>query len=97
LARARASRLHQKFISDLAGYDAADHDAQPASIIRRVAAWLSMQPDFTMPTPSAKVILDAYPDFCALLQAAKVAALGALTWPEIVKNAEVVVSKMATP
>lgn len=88
--------VHQRFISDLAGFDAPDHDQQPATVIRRVAAWLSMQPDFSLPTPSAKSILDAYPGFCALLEQAKQDALGSLTWPAIIKNAQVTVSQMPT-
>ena len=88
--------IHHQFISDLAGYDAPDHDQQPATIIRRVAAWLSLQPDFTPPAPTAKTILGAYPGFCAQLDKAKTDSLGTLTWPAIVKNVGVVVSAMPT-
>lgn len=63
-------------------------------MIRKVAAWLSMQPDFTQPTPTAKTILEAYPGYCALLADAKAASLGTLTWPSIIKSAQVVVSGM---
>lgn len=86
---------HQKFISDLAGFDPPDHDQQPATVIRKVAAWLSVQPDFMGPTPTAKTILEAYPDFCALLDAAKGDALGVLTWPAIITSVQLVVSGMA--
>jgi hypothetical protein len=86
--------VHNKFISDLAGYDASDHDQEPVTVIRRVAAWLSLQPDFTPPTPTAKTILDAYPGFCALLEKAKNDSLGSLTWPAIVKSAQMTVSQM---
>jgi hypothetical protein len=86
--------MHQKFISDLAGFDPPDHDQKPPTVIRKVAAWLSMQPDFTQPTPTAKTILDAYPSFCALLADAKAASLGTLTWPSIIKSVQVVVSGM---
>jgi hypothetical protein len=88
--------VHQKFISDLAGFDPPDHDQQPATVIRKIAAWLSIQPDFTAPTPTAKTILDAYPDFCARLETAKADALGTLTWPAIIKSVQVVVSAMAS-
>jgi hypothetical protein len=88
--------VHQKFISDLAGYDPPHHDATPAMVIRRVAAWLSTQPDFTLPTPTAKTILAAYPGFCALLDQAKTDALGSLTWPAIIKAAQITVSQMPT-
>lgn len=86
--------VHQKFISDLAGFDPPDHDQQPATLIRKVAAWLSMQPDFTPPTPTAKAILEAYPSFCDLLAAAKEEALGTLTWPAIIKSVQIVVSEL---
>jgi hypothetical protein len=87
--------VHLKFISDLAGYDASDHDQEPATVIRRVAAWLSLQPDFSPPTPTAKTIFEAYPAYCHLLEGARADALGTLTWPSIVKNAQIVVSQMA--
>ncbi len=85
---------HQKFISDLAGFDPTDHDQKPPTVICKVAAWLSMQPDFTQPTPTAKTILDAFPNFRALLDKEKADALGTLTWPSIIKSTLVVVSGM---
>lgn len=89
--------VHQKFISDLAGFDPPDHDEQPATVIRRVAAWLSMQPDFTPPTPSAKVIFDAYQGFRQQLENARAEALGTLTWPAILECAQVAVAAMPIP
>lgn len=88
--------VHHRFISDLSGYDAPDHDQQPATVIKQVAAWLSIQPDFCPPTPTAKTILDAYPGFCVLLEQAKAESLGTLTWSSILKNAESVVGLMAS-
>ena len=70
------------------------HDQQPVTVIKKVAAWLSLQPDFTPPTPTAKTILDAYPAFCDQLNTAKADALGTLTWPSIIKAAQIVVSQM---
>ncbi len=86
--------VHHKFVSDLAGYDVSDHDQKPATVIKRVAAWLSIQPDFTPPTPTAKTILDGYSEFRDLLSTAKADSLGTLTWPSIIKNAQIVVSQM---
>jgi hypothetical protein len=86
--------VHQKFVSDLAGYDPSDHDGQPATVIQRVAAWLTLQTEFSLPTPTAKSILAAYPAFLALLAQAKVDSLGTLTWPAIIKSAQLVVSQM---
>lgn len=86
--------VHQKFISDLAGFDPPDHDGQPATVIRKVAAWLSMQPDFTPPTPTAKAILDRFAGYTQQLEAERANALGTLTWPAILKCAEIAVSAM---
>jgi hypothetical protein len=86
--------VHQKFISDLAGYDVPSHDQTPAMVISRVAAWLSKQPDFTLPTPPAKAILGAYPEFCELLKRTRDAALGELTWPEILQAAALIASAL---
>lgn len=80
--------VHQKFISDLAGYDPLPHNEKAETVIPAVAAWLSIQPDFTLPTPSAKMILNAYPGFCELLDQARADALGTLTWPAILKCAQ---------
>ncbi|MBV8847372.1 MAG: hypothetical protein JO307_31570 [Bryobacterales bacterium] len=82
--------VHQKFVSDLAGYDLLDHDGEPLTIIKRVAKWLSLQ-DFNMNMPSSKAIFDAYPGFCQMLEQAR-ARLGDLIWPAIMANVEVVVA-----
>jgi hypothetical protein len=63
-------------------------------VIKRVAAWLSLQPDFTPPTPTAKTILDGYPTFQSLLHQARKDSLGTLTWPAIIKSTQLVVSQM---
>jgi hypothetical protein len=89
-----AGVTHQKFVSDLAGFDLRDHDSQPATVIKRVAGWLTEQPDFTAPTPTAKTILDSFAGFRALLDQATLESLGDLTWPAIVKSAQVTVNGM---
>jgi hypothetical protein len=89
-----AGAAHQKFASDLAGYDLRDHDNQPGTVIRRVAAWLTEQYDFAAPSPTAKTIQDSYDAFRGLLDQAKQDALGELTWSAIVKSAQVTVSRM---
>lgn len=89
--------VHQKFISDLAGFDPPAHEQTPASLIRAIAGWLMIQPDFTPPAPSPKKILEAYPKLAGLLEEARAEALGHLTWPMIVKSAERVISAMAEP
>lgn len=86
--------IHHKFVSDLSGYDASDHDQQPATVIKRVAAWLSIQPDFAPPTPAAKTIFDAYAGFRDSLNKAKADSLGILTWPTIIEAAQIAVGQM---
>jgi hypothetical protein len=85
---------HQKFVSDLVGYDMREHDNQVSTVITRVAGWLSEQPDFSRPTPTAKTILDAFEPFRARLEQAKQDALGDLTWSAIVESARVTVNAM---
>lgn len=80
--------VHQKFISDLAGIDASDHDQSAAMVIQRVSKWLAIQPDFTPPVPSAKAILEGYPNYCENLAKVKADALGDLTWPDILREAQ---------
>ncbi len=86
--------VHQKFISDLAGYDALDHDQTTQRIIQRVANWLQAQADFAPPSPKPKAVLDAYPKFCQLLADAKQQALGTLTWAAITAAAATVIADM---
>jgi hypothetical protein len=87
--------VHQRFISDLAGFDPPPHEQTPASVIRAIAGWLMIQPDFAPPAPSPRKILAAYPQMRDLLEQAKNDALGHLTWPMIVKSAEQVISEMS--
>jgi hypothetical protein len=86
--------LHRKFISDLGGYDPREHDQNPETVIKAIASWLSLQPDSSLPTPSAKAIFAAYPGFCQLLDQARQDSLGDLTWPAITRSAEAVIAAM---
>jgi hypothetical protein len=86
--------VHQKFISDLAGFDPPSHEQTPVTVIRSVAGWLMIQPDFTPPAPSPKKILAAYPDLVKLLEEAKNDGLGYVTWPMIMKSVERVISAL---
>jgi len=85
---------HQRVISDLAGYDAPDHDQQPVTIIRRVASWLMKQPDYAEPVPTARAVFEAYPRFRERLEQKREEALGDLTWPAILNCADEVVAGM---
>jgi hypothetical protein len=89
--------VHQKFISDLGGFDPPWHEQTAVTIIRAVAGWLMIQPDFTPPAPSPRRILAAYPKMQELVEQAKTDALGHLTWPMIMKSAERVISEMSDP
>jgi hypothetical protein len=53
--------VHQKFISDLAGFDPPAHDQTPAKLIKAIAGWLTIQPDYSPPTPSPRAIFAAHP------------------------------------
>jgi len=86
--------LHHKFISDLAGFDPPSHDQTPVSVIRSVAGWLMLQPDFTPPAPSPKKILEAHPVLIQWLEEDKAEALGHLSWPMIVNRVERMISIM---
>jgi hypothetical protein len=44
--------VHQKFISDLAGFDPPVHEQTPISVIRAIWGWLTIQPDYSPPAPS---------------------------------------------
>ena len=89
--------VHHKFISDLAGFDPPAHEQTPASVIKAISGWLTIQPDYTPPAPSPKTILEAYPKLVKLLEDARTEALGHLTWPVIVKSVERVVTAMSEP
>ena len=86
--------IHQKFISDLAGYDPPSHDQSPAMVIKRVADWLSLQPDYTYPSPSPKAIFDAFKQFQKVLDKARIDALGDPAWPVVLASAEIIVEAM---
>jgi hypothetical protein len=63
-------------------------------MIKAVAGWLTIQPDYSPPSPSARMILEAYPKLEAMLAEAKKDSLGYLSWPAILKSVERVVSEM---
>jgi len=87
--------VHQRFISDLAGFDPPAHEQTPISIIKAISGWLTIQPDYSPPAPSARTILEAYPKLVELLEEARTEALGHLTWPVIVKSVERVITAMS--
>jgi hypothetical protein len=84
--------VHQRFLSDLAGFDPPSHDETPAGIIRAISGWLTIQPDYQPPTPSPRTILEAYPRLAELLDEARAEELGNLTWPVIIRNVERIIS-----
>jgi hypothetical protein len=86
--------VHQRFISDLAGFDPPAHDGTAASLIKAIAGWLTIQPDYSPPSPSPRMILEAYPRLEAMLEEAKRDSLGHLSWPMILKCVERAVSEL---
>jgi hypothetical protein len=89
-----AGFVHQRFISDLAGFDPPSHDQTAASVIRAISGWLTIQPDYSPPSPSPRLILEAYPRLEAMLEDAKNESLGNLSWPGIVSCVERAVREM---
>jgi hypothetical protein len=89
--------VHQKFISDLSGFDPPSHEQTAATVIKAISGWLTIQPDFSPPCPSPRAILAAYPKLVDLLEDAKSEALGHLTWPVIVRSVERVITAMVSP
>lgn len=87
--------VHQRFISDLAGFDPPTHEQTPATVIKAISGWLTLQQDYSPPVPSPKTILAAYPKLVNLLEEAKTDALGHLTWPVIVRSVERVITAMS--
>lgn len=86
--------VHQKVISDLAGFDPPSHDGTPMSLIKAIVAWLTLQPDFAQAGPSASAIFKSYAGFEKKLKKARKAGLGHLGWPAIVSNAQTVAGKL---
>jgi hypothetical protein len=89
--------VHQKFISDLAGFDPPAHDQTPSTVIRAISGWLTIQPDYFPPAPSPESILAVYPKLVELLTEARAEALGHLTWPVIINSIERVITAMSAP
>lgn len=86
--------VHQKFVSDLAGFDPPAHNETPAGVIRAISGWLTIQPDYLPPTPSPRAIFSAYAGLVELLDEAKGEALGHLTWPAIIRCVERTITAM---
>ena len=77
--------LHNRFVSDLSGYDGGTHEGTPATVIGSVAAWLKVQPEASSSAPAPAAILNVYPVLCKLLERARQDSLGSLTWPETIE------------
>jgi hypothetical protein len=75
--------IHQRFISDLAGFDAGKHTQTPVLIIREVSAWLRLQEDVTRPAPSALHIHTAFERFCNRVGSLRTAALEKESWADL--------------
>jgi hypothetical protein len=89
--------VHERFISDLAGFDPPPHDQTPIGVIKAISGWLTIQTDYSPPAPSPRAILEAYPKLVGLLEEAGAEGLGHLTWPVIVRNVERVIAAMTEP
>jgi hypothetical protein len=54
--------IYRKFASDLAGFDATEHDESVATIVPAVMSWLATRPD-AVRCPTPQTVLDALPAF----------------------------------
>jgi len=81
--------VHQKFISDLNGFDSVvAHKGKPLQIVVGVAAWLKKQPDFKAPVPSADDIRREFPKFRRTLKEIE-AKEGQLVWRDTIRPTKI--------
>lgn len=85
---------HQRFISDLSGYDPIQHDGGPETVIKGVVTWLGQQPDFERYLLKPRVVIDAYPILLERLQEKKDDMLK-LTWQQTVECVSGVIAEKA--
>jgi hypothetical protein len=53
---------YRRFVSDLAGFDLSMNDLTVPSVIGAVASWLDLQEDVPSPVPSARRVLESFPE-----------------------------------
>jgi hypothetical protein len=78
---------HQRFVSDLNGFDPSRHELTVRSVVREVSSWLRMQDDIIQPVPSAAAVLDAFEAFKAQVSERRRAALDRSNWSDILEAA----------
>ena len=71
-----------RFISDLAGYDPAQHNGEVHSVVPAVMSWLATRPD-AVQTPTPKAVLDVLPQFQQKRQELREAWGGQEPWPDV--------------
>jgi hypothetical protein len=78
---------HQRFISDLAGFDLRAHESTVKSMISEVCIWLSGLPDFARRAPSALNVFRSFPNFNREIRRLRKLSMRNPTWADIVDAA----------
>jgi hypothetical protein len=78
---------HQRFVSDLNGFDPSRHELTVRSVVREVSSWLRLQEDIIPRVPSAAAVLDAFETFKIRVGERRQAALDRSNWPDILEAA----------
>lgn len=74
---------YRRFVSDLAGYDPAEHDGDPDSIVAAVMPWLATRPDARM-CPEPRRVRDGLPLFLKLRRELRDSWLGQEPWMDVI-------------
>jgi hypothetical protein len=77
---------YRRFVSDLSGYDPAEHDGTPESVVAAVMPWLATRPDAEH-CPEPQRVLEVLPDFRAARQKLRRQWLGKEPWMDLVELA----------
>lgn len=74
---------YRRFVSDLSGYDPAEHDGNAESVLAAVMQWLATRPDAEH-CPAPREVVEALPDFQAARRKLRQKWLGNEPWMDLV-------------
>jgi hypothetical protein len=74
---------YQRFISDLAGYDAKPYEMTPESVIPAVMSWLATRPN-AVPGPKPRQVIETLPKFTAAKEQLSIEWATDIPWSEII-------------
>lgn len=75
-----------RFVSDLSGYDPAEHDGTPSTVVAAVMPWLATRPDARV-CPEPNRVLNALPAFQASRRELRRKWLGQEPWMDVIELA----------